>query len=67
MGGGGGEPVEQGTPLTREGVIGGTVGSPILYKIHLTFLEALLCEIAQSQSRKSLEKTLTYLTLHLQL
>ena len=38
-----------------------------LHKIHLTFLEALLCDIAQSQSRKSLEKTLIYLTLHLQL
>ena len=42
----------------REGVIGGTVVSPItVYKIHLVSLVTLLCEIAQSQSRKILEKT----------
>ena len=37
-----------------------------LHNFHLTFLEALLCDIAQSRHRKSLEKTLFCLSLHLQ-
>ena len=43
------------------------VSLSILYNFHLTFLEELLYDIAQSRHRKSLESTLIYLTLHLQL
>ena len=39
----------------------------ILRNFHLTFLEALLYDITQSRHRKSLENTLIYLSLHLQL
>ena len=38
-----------------------------LRNFHLTFLEALLYDIAQNQCRKSLESTLFCLTLHLEL
>ena len=42
----------------------GTVGSTIIRNFHLTFLEAILYDIAQSRRRKSLKKTLFCLSLH---